>query len=89
MARYLFDYGAGAGNEEVTTDDLDKVLEIADGGASYTQQNIKVYEKDEEGEEELIAIRYWDGRPAFDEIEMNENPLKFGDWGYYGDWVFF
>ena len=42
---------------------------------------------DDETSRQPVAIRNWYG-VAYDEEEAyEENPICFGDFGYYGDWI--
>lgn len=60
---------------------------IADEGAAYTQSCIEI--KDADGNR--IAYRPWrDNWKSNYDPEGNplaDNPIEFGDSGYYGDWV--
>lgn len=80
MKKYQIDYHTGAGNEYANT--LEEAMEIADSGASYTGQDITI--SDSEGNE--ILRRIWWGVP-YDEESPEENIIKFGQSGYYSDWV--
>lgn len=79
MSKFIINYGTGAGNEE--TSDFELAMETADNGAAYTQQNIKI--EDENGN--VIAQRTWYGTICG--IEECENPISFGTFGFYADWV--
>jgi hypothetical protein len=67
--------------EEAET--LQEAMEKADNGAAYTQQNIII--EDENGN--WVAKRSWWG--CLTGIEECENPIQFGDFGFYGDWEIF
>lgn len=96
MRKYYIDYNTGAGNEYAET--LEEAKALADEGACYTQQSIHIYEVESETDNDIdydyyetprqpVAIRNWYG-VAYDEEEAyEENPICFGDFGYYGDWV--
>lgn len=82
---------------------LDEAIEEADNGAAYTQKDIHIYEGEWDEEEEmlldekLVAYRRWCGvdidvvsegiEGGMDEEEY-DNAIKFGDFGFYGAWVF-
>lgn len=85
MKKYYIDYNTGAGNEYAET--LEEAKALADEGACYTQESIYIYEVDEEKEtKELVSLRNWNG-VAYDEDEDSaENPICFGDFGYFDDW---
>lgn len=91
MGKYYIDYNTGAGNEYAET--LEEAKALADEGACYTQESIHIYEVetdndiDDETSRQPVAIRNWYG-VAYDEEEAyEENPICFGDFGYYGDWI--
>lgn len=71
-------YGTGAGN--TTADTLDEAMSIADEGAAYTQEHISI----EDAEGNVVARRFW--WSCTEGIENEENPIRFGDFGFYGDW---
>lgn len=78
---FNINYGTGAGNESAET--LWEAKALADEGAAYTQADIVI--TDEDGDE--VARRTWCG-VAYDADECGEeNPINFGDYGYYTDWV--
>lgn len=80
MAKYYIDYKTGAGNE--CADNMDDAKRIADAGAAYTQQDIVIYDEDENE----IARRRWCG-VAYNADECGaENPICFGSFGFYDDW---
>ncbi len=77
---YTINYHTGAGNFEFDGDLWDAMTK-ADEDASYTQQPITIEDRD--GNE--VARRAWVGvLTGLDEVE---NPIQFGDFGYYTDWV--
>lgn len=77
---YTINYHTVAGNETIEAEDLEAVKSQADEGAAYTQQEITI--EDEDGKE--IARREWCG------VEFKDgdagDPIKFGTFGFYGDW---
>ncbi len=76
---YKINYHTGAGDAEFTGDIWGAMAE-ADSGAAYTQQPITI--EDEDGNE--VARRPWCG--VLTGIEDCQNPIQFGDFGYYADW---
>ena len=79
-AVYYVRFGTGAGDFETAT--LEEAMEAADAAACYTQNDIVI----EDGCEREIARRVWYG-VEFDEDEHDDDdPICFGDSGYYGDW---
>lgn len=96
MGKYYIDYNTGAGNEYAET--LEEAKALADEGACYTQQSIHIYEVESETDNDIdydyyetprqpVAIRNWYGVAYDEEESYEENPICFGDFGYYGDWV--
>ncbi len=96
MGKYYIDYNTGAGNEYAET--LEEAKALADEGACYTQQSIYIYEVESETDNDIdydyyetprqpVAIRNWYGVAYDEEESYEENPICFGDFGYYGDWV--
>ena len=75
---YYINYNTGAGNE--TAESLSEAKRLADEGAAYTQRNITIY--DDDGNE--VAGRIWYG--CMTDVELCEDPITFGDFGFYGDW---
>ena len=72
---YTIDYGT----TKETAEALDDAMQTADNNATYNQHDIKITEFGD-----LVAIRKWSAtRDMFGEME---NPLDFGDFGYYADW---
>lgn len=74
-------YYTGEGDIEIECETLEEAMKIADENASYTQKNIAITK---DFPEEL-AVREWNegtyGRDA------QNNPIIFGTFGYYGDWI--
>ena len=72
----------GTGEGDFWEDGLEEAMRAADDAACYTQKDIVV--EDEDGRE--VARRMWCDL-GFDERECpDEDPICFGDAGYYGDW---
>ena len=84
---YYVDFGTGAGNFYEET--LEKAMENADEGACYTQQDINIFEVDDQDNisETPIMCRKWWGYQYQPEEEPDENPICFGNFGFYGDWI--
>ena len=78
---YCIEWNTGAGNEWIDGI-LEKAMQVADDNAAYTQQAIEIFDEDME----LVARRAWCSTTEF--IEENENPIRFGTFGYYADWSF-
>lgn len=80
---YYIDYGTGAGNKTVSAT-LEEAKRIADEGAAYTQENIRI--KNENGD--TVCTRYWCGVTFRPEDFGEENPdiIEFGTFGYYNEW---
>lgn len=76
--KYTIRYHTGAGDQEFTGD-LAGAMAEADAGAAYTQQPITI----EEGGT-TVAKRPWYG--VMTGFEDCQNPIQFGDFGYYADW---
>lgn len=76
---YTINYNTGTGDKDYYGD-LSGAMDEADSGAAYTQQPITI--TDERGEE--MARRPWVG--VLTGIEDQQNPIQFGDFGYYADW---
>lgn len=81
MGRYYIDYGTGAGNEWVHGT-LEDAKAIADEGATYTQCSITIQDSDYSD----ICTRHWDGSTYDKDMVDDENPIIFGDYGFYSDW---
>ena len=63
--------------------DIEQVKQKADEKASYTQQDIVIY--DDEGNE--IARRQWIGvSPEVDGVEEGADIIQFRDFGYFNEW---
>lgn len=62
---------------------IENAMKIADERAAYTQESITI--ENEFGD--ILARRPWYGCSSG--IEETTNPIKFGDFGFYGDWIEF
>lgn len=80
--KYYIRYHTGVGDEKVTGT-ITEAKEIADDGAAYTQQDISI--EDENGNE--IARRFWYGVKYNEDENDEQNPICFGDFGFYADWT--
>lgn len=77
--RYYVNYGTGAGNEYVDGS-LEDAKKVAQEGLAYTQTDVKI--QTEEGED--VAVLSWYGvQPKEDDVVI----AKFGDYGFYSDWI--
>lgn len=89
MDYYIY-YGTGAG-DETFSGTLDEAKAAADEAAAYTQKDIVIYDKDvfeEDGTHgEYVSRRRWWGVEYDPEVAEDENPIRFGSFGYYGDWA--
>jgi hypothetical protein len=74
-----FELRCGNWNEEVEATDLEQAMNLADKEISYNQESMGIYENGE-----LVAFRRWNS--TNDGIEECENPIEYGEFGYYGDW---
>lgn len=77
--KYIIDYGTTF--KKVKSEDIDELKKIADENTAYNQEDICI--KNEE--DEIIARRKW--YSTKDGIEEEVNPIDYGDFGFYGDWV--
>ena len=77
--KYTINFNTGAG-DKVVDDNIYAAMDQADSGATYTQQPITI--EDESGNE--VARREWYG--VSDGWEDENNPIRFGDFGFYADW---
>lgn len=82
---FWINYHTGAGNV-YDISSLEKAKEIADSESAYTQQDIDICKS---GSTEPVMSRRWYG-VAFDpdlfEDGEDAKVIKFGDFGYYGEW---
>lgn len=79
---YYVNYHTGVGNR--TADTLEEAMELADKGAAFTRCNITI--DDEHGN--VVAGRQWYAVPYSEDDESSDDPICFGDFGYYDDWYF-
>lgn len=80
MAKYLINYGTGAGNFEFEGT-LDEVKTEADKGIAYTQTDCNILL-----DGEVVAMRRWWGVEVEDEYKTDDI-IDFGKFGYYEKWV--
>lgn len=79
MNKYYINYGTGAGDEYIEGT-LDEAKKVAEDGLSYTQQDVKI--QTEDGED--VSVLAWYGvQPEEDDAVV----ARFGDYGFYGEWV--
>lgn len=81
MNKYVINYHTGAGNIELTTDDLNEVKAQAKDGLNYTQQHVSI----EDADGNIITQADWVG------VEPTEDDTpyvleQFGSYGYYQLW---
>lgn len=83
-SKYYINYGTGAGNEYAET--LEEAMTIADEGAAYTQQDIRITDA-ESGD--LAASRHWWGVEYDPELDADseDDVISFGKFGHYGAWT--
>jgi len=77
---YKVNYHTGAGNFDFDGT-LEDAMTKANEGACYTQEDISI--NDASGKE--VARRGWCGTTEF--LEEQNNPIRFGAFGYYADWI--
>ena len=72
-------------NEMVEVDNITAIMEMADDTACYNECDIIILDE----EENEVALRKWYGVEYDEENEdmYCENPICFGGYGYYGDWI--
>lgn len=78
--KYYINYNTGVGNEWADT--LEEAKEIADAGACYTQQPITIEDEDDNE----ICRRPWWGSQYNEDEAWEDDPICFGEFGYFGDW---
>lgn len=84
MKRYEVDYGLTLKDRErINFDDLDEAKEYADRNAEHTGYDIMICDNYSAS---LVCVRKW--WSSNEGIELNENPISFGNWGYYSDWQY-
>lgn len=77
--RYYVNFGTGAGDEWVDGA-LEDAKKVAEDGLAYTQTDVKI--QTEDGED--VAVLNWYGvKPEEDDVVT----ARFGDYGFYGEWV--
>ena len=81
---YIINWHTGV--EDDACDTLSEAMRFADANACYTQRNITI--TDEDGY--IICERHWWGtaiRNLDDDDIVLYDPIDFGDYGYYDDWI--
>jgi hypothetical protein len=78
---YKVNFGTGAGDED-GFETIEVAQKYADDNAVYTQSSIAI--EDENGN--IVCSRHWWGVGFDSEVDPSENPITFGDMGYYADW---
>lgn len=78
--KYKIDYHTGAGN--FYSNDFEKAKKLADEGLCYTQENVSISDN-----EKVLAERHWIG--CLDGLGECFDAIRFGDLGYYADWVIY
>jgi hypothetical protein len=81
---YRVDYNTGISNHD-EFDNLEDAMKYADNNACYTQQNIQIYDECDD----MCAERIWIGILLDDDNGAIDNPLAFGESGYYTDWIIY
>ena len=76
---YVITYQTGITDHAKT---LDEAKKMADAAAAYTQQDIVILLDGEE-----ITRRQWWGMAFDSDVDDGEDPICFGDFGYYSDWT--
>lgn len=80
MKQYFkIDYGCLS--ETLQVQDLDEAMQYVDERCSYTADDLKICDINND----VIAYRRWYG--CMDGIELCKNPIKFGNEGFYSDWI--
>lgn len=75
--KYYVDFGTGVGGKNADT--LDEAMEIAVEGTTYTQLDVTIYKDGAE----VARLPWWGVRPE----EEDEVTVRFGDFGFYGEWI--
>ena len=78
---YFVDFGTGAGNKYADT--LEEAKMLADKCAAYTQKDIRIVDR---STGEAVAVRRWYGVKYDPDEAEQDDPIEFGDSGFYGDW---
>ena len=60
--------------------ELESIMNEADEWSAYNQSNIEIVDNGI-----IVAYRSWCG--CTDGLDDQENPIGFGELGYYADWV--
>ena len=60
-----------------------EILDSVDDWIGYTQANVDIMDS---RTGEIIAMRKWYGVPLGKMHPTEEDPVYFGEFGYYGDW---
>lgn len=71
------------GTEKIFCETMDAAAAYADEHAIFTQQNISV----DYADGPTLMTRHWYCIP-YRKDELQEDPIKFGNRGHYGDWCF-
>ena len=82
MAKYYI-YHTGAGDFEFSGT-LAQAQAAADDDAAYTQAPITIHDA-ETGEE--VSRRNWYESAYDPDTTPEDDPICFGDYGYYSDWI--
>jgi hypothetical protein len=77
---YTILYHTGAGDID-GIEEIEEAMSKADKGVAYTQAPITI--EDTDGNE--VARREWFG--LLSGIQEYQDPISFGDFGFYGDWM--
>lgn len=77
---YKVDYQTGSGNFEAAS--LGEAMDLADQGASFTQESILIRNKNHD----VVAFRNWVGCTDSERL-LQKDPIEFGCYGYYADWT--
>lgn len=78
--KYYICYHTGAGDDVAPT--VKAAMRIADKGAAYTQHDITI----EDVNGNVLYTRRWWGTEYDEDEDCCENPILFGDFGFYSDW---
>lgn len=78
----MTNYKLKSGDVTVAADatELDDAMKEADEWCSYNNQSLEILE-----DGKVVATRSWYG--CTEGFEDEENPIGFGNFGYYADWV--
>lgn len=83
MAKYYINYHTGAGDCEFSGT-LAQAQAAADDDAAYTQAPITIHDA-ETGEE--VSRRNWCESAYDPDTTPEDDPICFGDYGFYSDWI--